>query len=605
MQGGRHCYIAIPSQRRKHHNASMTITCRDSPNSSRPNSTLSHHPSYHPSPTTSTNITAEAFLERKISRSSRPSILSRLRSSISAGDRSPTSGKRPPIHPSDFKTPPEQPEKHFIDSIGMCTHPLAHFVTHWRLCQPIEYTTSLADHGITYADHTMLLAALEDFLDELPKENHYHWHEKKNHQHGSSVKEQPSPRHTSITQLLDPPSYTVTESAQQYKIAEQQARSLNRLLENISWNWQMRGLPIMVCIASYSLFTPNRISEALVQVLHVPRPCDFSPSPSTPSSAARGTNPYLFIDPFDVAQTEEHSVAVSRQKANRGSTSPVSPTSFPSIPHYHHHHQLRDRTRPWPLWPNAIPSQKRELMNVNVDRYGVDPYFRAWMRDNINSRTRSTSFSKYMIEQEDNPFINKRLQYVNPPSRKTLAWHSLTPKPRDRHQQHSGKVNRDAYEHNRRLEVRKAIEHGSRLRIVRFGFRHPLYPPHTPEMEELGLSKRAYQTIICNIEDIRKNTQKDAEKCMPHLLASWHKIRHRSTEDALAKVSEFVRKVNKADRRIVWTIEKIPGVYDRGLGRDKKEWEISAWNGEDPLELLIQLEKWGIIEETLNIDDEE
>jgi hypothetical protein len=46
-------------------------------------------------------------------------------------------------------------------------------------------------------------------------------------------------------------------------------------------------------------------------------------------------------------------------------------------------------------------------------------------------------------------------------------------------------------------------------------------------------------------------------------------------------------------------------VYDNGTRSDREEWEISAWNGEEPLELLIQLEKWGIIEQRLNIDDDE
>jgi hypothetical protein len=71
------------------------------------------------------------------------------------------------------------------------------------------------------------------------------------------------------------------------------------------------------------------------------------------------------------------------------------------------------------------------------------------------------------------------------------------------------------------------------------------------------------------------------------------------------KVSEYIRELNASQRHLVWTIEKIPGVYDRGLARDRTEWEISAWNGEDPLELLIQLERWGIIEKRLSLDDDD
>ncbi|KAF2636540.1 hypothetical protein P280DRAFT_533664 [Massarina eburnea CBS 473.64] len=555
-----------------------------------------------PSSTTSTNFTIDTTLDITSSARSRPSIFRRLKSSISAVSQSPPNAKRPSVHPSDFGVAPDQPEKHFIDSIGMvipgvcnrdlCEHPLAHFVTNWRLCEPTEYTTALADHGITHADHWMLLAALLNFLDDVPHEGHLIRKPKS---------EEPA-RSLSVAQFLDPPTYTVTESALQYKLAEKQAKTLDKLLEDISWNWQKRGVPVMVCVGSYSLFTPNRISEAVVQILHVSLQRESSPplAPADPRVATR----LSFIDPFSIAD-EERSVAGPRHKMNRRSTSPASPTPWNDLPHHYKQQQLRDRTRPWPLWPNAIPSQKRELMNDHADRYGVDPYFRAWMRANINSGTKSTSYAKYMIEQEDNPFINKRLHYTTPPSRSVLLWRSLTVKSKQRNEQASSKVNRETYEHNRKLEVRKTVEHGSRLRIARFGFRHPIYPPHTPEMEELGLTKDAYRAIIRNIEDLRKMSIINSKGCIPGCFAPWRKIRHRSTEDALTKVSEYVRHINAADRRIVWTIEKIPGVYEQGLGRNKKEWEISAWNGEDPLELLIQLEKWGIIERRLGIDDDE
>jgi hypothetical protein len=70
-------------------------------------------------------------------------------------------------------------------------------------------------------------------------------------------------------------------------------------------------------------------------------------------------------------------------------------------------------------------------------------------------------------------------------------------------------------------------------------------------------------------------------------------------------MSEYLRELNAAQRRMVWTIEKISGVYDRGLARNGTEWEISAWNGEDPLELLIELERWRIIEQRLIIKDDD
>jgi hypothetical protein len=124
-------------------------------------------------------------------------------------------------------------------------------------------------------------------------------------------------------------------------------------------------------------------------------------------------------------------------------------------------------------------------------------------------------------------------------------------------------------------------------------------------MEELGLTKSRYQTIISDITDIHTSAQLYTRCPIPYLLSSLNKIRRRSTDDALMKVSEYIRKLNASQRRVVWTIEKIPGVYDRGLARDRTEWEISAWNGEDSLELLIELERWGIIEQRLNPEDDE
>ena len=70
-------------------------------------------------------------------------------------------------------------------------------------------------------------------------------------------------------------------------------------------------------------------------------------------------------------------------------------------------------------------------------------------------------------------------------------------------------------------------------------------------------------------------------------------------------MSEYIRELNASQRRVVWTIEKIPGVYDRGLVRSANEWEVSAWNGEDPLELLLELERWGIVEKRLYVEDDD
>jgi hypothetical protein len=152
-------------------------------------------------------------------------------------------------------------------------------------------------------------------------------------------------------------------------------------------------------------------------------------------------------------------------------------TTSTNGPTYNHQQsQYRDRSRPYTLWPNAIPSSKRHLLSPNIERYGVDPHFRAWMRASINSRTRCSTYTKYLIEQEDDPFVNKRLKYTDNDS-KRCPTETLVQKQSPR------TVNKSKYDHNRRLECRKTTEQGSRIRILRFGFRHPIFPPHTPEME--------------------------------------------------------------------------------------------------------------------------
>jgi hypothetical protein len=204
------------------------------------------------------------------------------------------------------------------------------------------------------------------------------------------------------------------------------------------------------------------------------------------------------------------------------------------------------------------------------------------MRASINSRTRCSTYTKYLIEQEDDPFVNKRLKYTDNDS-KRCPTETLVQKQSPR------TVNKSKYDHNRRLECRKTTEQGSRIRILRFGFRHPIFPPHTPEMETLGLSRDAYQSIVTDIDSIHTKVLLNTKCPGMYVLASLNKVRRRSTEDALIRVTKYLRQLNASQRRVVWTIGRIPGVYDKGFARNRTEWEISAWNAEDPLELLIQL----------------
>jgi hypothetical protein len=403
--------------------------------------------------------------------------------------------------------------------------------------------------------------------------------------------------------LAKPPKTGFFDTTEQLKRVKQEAAALNKLLEEITWNLQARGVPVMVCVGSFSLFLPYRISEAHIQILHVSSEQysrHIGETQALPSSVAdRRSAPRLsFISP-----TEQSS---NRPKLERHAVSAntiMTTYAGGSLPHQLAH--FPDRSEPYPLWPNAIPLRKRQAMSASVERYGADPYFRAWIRADINRKTRSSTYAKYLIEQEDDPFVSKRLEYTDGKSRVHLILCLLVHGSRAWKEQFPSTLNRAKYEHNRKLECRKTVEHGSRLRMLRFGFRHPIYPPHTPEMAELGLSKSAYQRILMDIDRINTPAQIYTKFPVSYMLLSWNKLRHRSTEDALTKVSEYLRQFNASQRRIVFTIEKIPGVYDRGLARNRTEWEISAWNADDPLKLLIQLEKWGIIENRLSLDEED
>ncbi|KAF2748964.1 hypothetical protein M011DRAFT_466095 [Sporormia fimetaria CBS 119925] len=535
-------------------------------------------PSLRRMPSGSYSAVEYALDSKTTETSRRPSIISRLKSSISTFSTAPSLPRRRSVSASDFANAPEYPEKHFIDSVGMvipgvcdreqCTHPLAHFIISWRLCQPIEYSTTLADHGLTYSDYTLLLSALAKFLDDVPVE-------------GKPIRKYP------------------IETEEQFRKAEQQARQLQELLEEITVHWIQRGVPVMVCVSSYSLFPPNRIPESHVQILHVPL--------RKKSVPLIGPENVDFNDPFGGASKKTQLEDLSVATPHREPSTPMYPvaSSTHSCGSAHHHHvQVKDRTRPWPLWPNAIPSSKRGLIDAHAGRYGVDPFFRAYMRANVDSRTNSVSYAKYLIETEDNPFVNKRQEYVNSPSRLKLLKDVVTGTYEDWSQQDPTVVNRKRYEHNRKLECRRTVEAGTRLRLVRFGFQRTIYPPHTPEMAELGLSKAKYEQILDFIDHVKGQTTGAIELKLHHRCAFCPMTGRRSADDNLAKVSEYIRKLNTQSTQIIWTIERIPGVYHRTL-RSGKEWEISAWNAEDPLELLLQLERWGVIEKKLDIEEDE
>ncbi|OAL50197.1 hypothetical protein IQ07DRAFT_567976 [Pyrenochaeta sp. DS3sAY3a] len=556
----------------------------------------------------------------------RPSVLTRLRSSISTKSAPSRLSPRPTVLPSDFQRCPQEPEKHFVDSIGMihpgvcdrsqCKHPIAHFVSMFRLCEPIEYTTALADHGITYTDYDLLLNALSNFLEEVSKG--------RKSDVGLVVSESEEAFSELVGQVSTPPSASPSASpcgspkeatfdtTPPLRTMKQQAAALNKLLEDITWNLQAKGIPVMICVSSFSLFAPQRISETHIQILHVSQD-KIAPATTSPVSPIELTpidshdaDPLSFIDPFSFPEFGKIPPRPTLERKQRSSSSVPTTRRKGSRSQ---HLPVRDRSIPSPLWPNAIPSRRRSIMNANAERYGMDPYFRAWMRAKINARTQSNTYAKYMIEQEDDPLVNKRLDYIDSTAGGSMFLGMLRNGASGWKDKMSNRVNRERYEHNRRLECRKIVENGSRLRIVRFGFTQPMSPPHTPEMESLGLTKEAYQTILSNIDRIRTNVQARVKSSwsspMSYLMASLNKIRRRSADDTFREVNNYLREVNTSERRIVWTIEPLPRVYDRGLAGERTEWEISAWNGEDPLELVIQLERWGLIEKKLDVEEED
>jgi hypothetical protein len=583
-------------------------TVEDSPPQSRSSST---RPGLSPTATSTSVYTIETFAGSTHGPSSVPS---RLDSSISPAPTSGPTVPRQSIDPSDFRTPPEQPEKRFVDSVGVVCPGVSdrlqcnrhvHFVSTFRICAPIEYSTALADHGVTYTDYCRLLTSIENFLKDHAGDARWKLPQKAPHLICEHQQESLASRHAPHNH-----GGAFLDTSEQLGRAKRQAHALNQLLEDITSNLRARGLPVVIHISSFSLFPPYRITEGHVQILHAPFATDIQSVSEKPDP--RCGQRLSFIDPFSFVRTESRSVSKSRPGLESRSQSEQI-THIQCSKHHHQAFQYRDRSKPWPLWPNAIPTRKRQAMLENADRYGADPFYRAYLRANINARTTSSTYAEYMIEQEDDPFVNRRLKYTGDASRGALALDANinNPKSGTKHSVSSCVrrnlllANRARYEHNRRLECRKNVEQGSRLRIIRFGFRHAIFPVPTPEMEELGLTKARYETIISNIAGIRTSAQLCTKCPVSYLLSAVNTVRRRSTGDALLKVSQYIRELNASQRRVVWTIEKIPGVYDRGLARDRSEWEISVWNGSDPLELLIELERWGIIEQGLNSEDDE
>ncbi|OCK82934.1 hypothetical protein K432DRAFT_379963 [Lepidopterella palustris CBS 459.81] len=326
-------------------------------------------------------------------------------------------------------------------------------------------------------------------------------------------------------------------------------------------------MPVTVNLNSLSLFSPDRLKEAHIQILHTP--------------------------------LHRHSVTALPVEPGRPFHVPVW-----AVP------QVSDLSRPWLINPASFPAAKKDVVFSCPERYGADPYYRSVIQANVLGQTNATTYKEYICSALSNDKANARMNFVQrssclgraaPTERSTGSSNTTSAKGSSSSSSSLGMpmlklsiqmqsaLNRKAYAHNRALEARRNVEYGSRLRLVRFSFKDPIYPPHTQEMLDLGLTRDLYHAILQQVERIR---QKEKKKRV------LFKIR-RST-DVVPTVMDFIKDVNTSHHRkgarVVWTIEEVPGVGKGG-------YEVSLWDQSDGLELLLQLENWGVIERRIFSDD--
>jgi hypothetical protein len=278
---------------------------------------------------------------------SRISMLRRLKSSTSTVSAPMLTIPRRLIEPSNFRTPAEIPEKRFVDSIGVvcpgvsdrnqCVSLRAHFVSTFRMLAPIEYTTALADHGLTYTDYCRLLTSLGHFLESIvdtkvrvSQDMLSSLSRKQRSIFGSpeSVAMRQPRRRSRISEF--------SHTTEQLEKAKRQAEALSQLLEEITSTLRARGLPVVICVSSFSLFAPYRVSETHIQILHEPlarKQQSISPTPD-----ARSGQRLSFLDPFAFAGAPR-SVDRSRPKLENA-------THTQSSKHRHQTCRTRDYSQP-------------------------------------------------------------------------------------------------------------------------------------------------------------------------------------------------------------------------------------------------------------------
>lgn len=510
------------------------------------------------------------------SSTTRPSVLKRLKSSISMTSTTTTHLQKSVVCSSDLRGPSEVPEIRFIDSAGVvipgvcdrmqCTFTRVHFVSAFHLSEPLEYTTALAEHGITYSEYVHLIEAMQDLVTDLPRG--LRQHSKVDHV-DRKPESQRIARQLSQGWSRTARGVAVARPPQQQQHMRYCANMLNRLLDDISNNLRARGVPVVICVSSFPLFASEQYSDVQVQILHVP----FTPqnSRSSTGSQARVAERLSFVDLDTLGNSDDFCVPAAQCQSIMDDVRPSCDRKDSCMGH---------QVCPWPIWPNAIPSRRRRIMAENAERYGIDPYFREWLRASFDSRTACDSYDEYLAERKRSSFSEK------------LSGSSVP----------AGSAQRDVslwrYQRSRQLELRRDIERGFRLRLVRFSGCGLVVPPHNPELDEAGLSKRAYEAIVARVCHITHGRDVAIQSARMRVSSVMQKICQRKRNTTFLKLQEYVRELNSAQQRIIWTVEAI--VDEHGHHSD---WEISAWNGEDPLELLIDLEGCGIVEKRLTADD--
>jgi hypothetical protein len=514
----------------------------------------------------------------------RPSMPKQLRSPRSTLAKAVQPSKLV-VHPLNFETPPETLETRFIDSAGIvipgvcdriqCRHPRVHFVSAFQSSDPTEYTTLLADHGVTYSDYARLIDAAQNIVADLsiePKPGLVESHPKRN------------PKYQRIVSRFDRKQSRDMDAAHLMcpnQRIQHNATLLIDLLDNISRSFRSRGIPIVVCVSSFSLLTSEQSMDAHIQILHAPT--STQDTKGRTKWHARATECLSFIEPKDFGRLNGMWASDSRHQS-------IEYADLSSVGTMVEIQSSCDRLgtstqrqiSPWPVWPNAIPSSKRCAMAEGAEHYGANPYFRAWMRASLDSRTTCGTYNEHMLDKEENSVLNERLGNLESPASSAPA----------------GTTTRARYQHNRQLEFRWSIENGSRSRLIQFSSCIKVRPPHNPELDEFGLSKDDFEAVIARVDEIvsaRMETPQPLRTSVSSVLCKFCDCRN---NDVILKLRRFIRKLNAAQRRIVWTLETIVDTCG-----DHIDWEISAWNGEDSLELLIELERWGIVERRLDVEE--